>query len=133
MIYTITEAQRDRLLDLLTTAVCNDAGRSDGFYQSGVDLLKVLEPVKCEPHVWMIQGSHGTWKGEHAEMAAKAEAARCGGTCYAYPLYTHQQRELSDGEIRECYGQVSDKEWAIGGMEDARVFARAVLEKARTI
>ena len=43
--YTITEAQRDRLLDLLTTAVCNDAGRSDGFYQSGVDLLQSAQPV----------------------------------------------------------------------------------------
>ena len=57
------------------------------------------------PHVWMIQGSHGTWKGEHAEMDAKAEAKRCGGTCYAYPLYTHPEpmRILTDAEraVRE--------------------------------
>lgn len=48
-----------------------------------------------EPHVWMIQGSHGTWKGEFAEMDAKAEAARCGGTCYAYPLFTAPQAQQS--------------------------------------
>ncbi len=28
------------------------------------------------------------WTGEFAEIDAKAEAARCGGSCYAYPLYT---------------------------------------------
>ena len=63
------------------------------------------EPQAQEPHVWMIQGSHGTWKGEHAEMDAKAEAKRCGGTCYAYPLYTHPEpmRILTDAEraVRE--------------------------------
>ena len=62
-------------------------------------------PQAQEPHVWMIQGSHGTWKGEHAEMDAKAEAKRCGGTCYAYPLYTQpaQMRILTDAEraVRE--------------------------------
>ncbi len=62
-------------------------------------------PQAQEPHVWMIQGSHGTWKGEHAEMDAKAEAKRCGGTCYAYPLYTHPEpmRILTDAEraVRE--------------------------------
>jgi len=40
-----------------------------------------------EPHGWMIQGSNQVFKGEHAELDSKAEAKRCGGTCYAYPIY----------------------------------------------
>lgn len=39
------------------------------------------------PHAWAIQGSYIVFNGAHAEMDAKAEAKRCGGTCYAYPLY----------------------------------------------
>jgi len=41
-----------------------------------------------EPHGWMMQGSNQVFKGEHAELDSKAEAKRCGGTCYAYPIYT---------------------------------------------
>ena len=50
------------------------------------------EPVELpEPTVWMISGSHMTWKGEFAEYGAKAEASRCGGSCTAFALYTEQQ------------------------------------------
>jgi len=39
------------------------------------------------PHGWMMQGSNQVFKGEFAELDAKSEAKRCGGTCYAYPVY----------------------------------------------
>jgi hypothetical protein len=81
-------------------------------------------PQTQEPHVWMIQGSHGTWKGEHAEMDAKAEAKRCGGTCYAYPLYTQpaQMRILTDEQIKYMWAQYCSYP---GGILD---FARAIRE-----
>ena len=41
-----------------------------------------------KPHAWAIQACSRMWTGEFAEIDAKAEAARCGGSCYAYPLYT---------------------------------------------
>jgi len=41
-----------------------------------------------KPHGWMMQGSNQVFKGEFAELDSKAEAKRCGGTCYAYPIYT---------------------------------------------
>jgi len=40
-----------------------------------------------EPYGWMMQGSNQVFKGEFAELDAKSEAKRCGGTCYAYPIY----------------------------------------------
>ena len=45
-------------------------------------------PAAQKPIAWAIQGCGAMWRGEFAEADAKAEAARCGGTCYAYPLYT---------------------------------------------
>ena len=40
------------------------------------------------------------WRGEFAEIDAKAEAKRIGGTCVAYALYTTPQprRGLYDGK-----------------------------------
>jgi transposase len=49
--------------------------------------LARLEAETQEPHAWAIQGCSRMWTGEYAEIDAKAEASRCGGTCYAYPLY----------------------------------------------
>jgi hypothetical protein len=45
------------------------------------------EPAQ-EPVAWAVQGCSKMWFGEFAEIDAKAEAKRIGGTCYAYPLYT---------------------------------------------
>jgi hypothetical protein len=41
-------------------------------------------------HAWAIQGSAIMWKGEHAELDSTSEARRCGGTCYAYPVFTKE-------------------------------------------
>jgi hypothetical protein len=43
---------------------------------------------KSNPHAWAIQGCSRMWKGEYAEIDSKNEARRCGGSCYAYPLFT---------------------------------------------
>ena len=41
-----------------------------------------------EPVAWAVQACSKMWRGEFAEIDAKAEAKRIGGTCVAYPLYT---------------------------------------------
>jgi hypothetical protein len=41
-----------------------------------------------EPVAWAVQGCSKMWRGEFAEIDAKAEAKRIGGTCVAYVLYT---------------------------------------------
>ena len=53
----------------------------------------------------------------------------------AEPLYTTPpQREwvgLTGSEVVEAYRSVSEKEWAIGGLDDARVFFCAIEAKLR--
>lgn len=45
-------------------------------------------PKEVKPFAWAIQGSSRMWlEGEFSEADAKAEAARCGGTCTAFPLF----------------------------------------------
>ena len=44
-------------------------------------------PEEVKPFGWGMDGSSRMWRGIHAEADAKAEAARCGGTCTAFPLY----------------------------------------------
>ena len=40
-----------------------------------------------KPVAWAVQGCSKMWLGEFAEIDAKAEAKRIGGTCVAYALY----------------------------------------------
>ena len=43
-----------------------------------------------------------------------------------------QRKPLTEEQLVEAYCCVNDKEWAIGGMTDARIFARAI-ERAHGI
>jgi len=43
-----------------------------------------------------------------------------------------KRKPLTDEQLVEAYCCVNDKEWAIGGMTDARIFARAI-ERAHGI
>jgi hypothetical protein len=47
----------------------------------------VAQPEQ-EPAAWAVQGCSKMWRDEFAEIDAKAEAKRIGGTCVAYALYT---------------------------------------------
>lgn len=72
----------------------------------------------AEGHTF-YEGSQG-WRVVCAVLAAEVRRLRS------------SSEPLTDAELVNCYLQVSDKEWAIGGMEDAKVFARAI-EKAHGI
>ncbi len=75
-------------------------------------LMKCLEHIDAqpaqEPVAWAVQGCSKMWRGEFAEIDAKAEAKRIGGTCVAYALYTAPQQRLwvglTEEEIRDCLG-----------------------------
>ena len=56
-----------------------------------VRLQKALAQPEQEPVAWAVQACSKMWRGEFAEIDAKAEAKRIGGTCVAYPLYTAQR------------------------------------------
>lgn len=44
-------------------------------------------PPPAVPYSWTVSASGRMWFGDYAEDDAKAEAAHCGGTCKAFPLY----------------------------------------------
>ena len=55
------------------------------------DVQKPTPPAaqpEQEPVAWAVQGCSKMWRGEFAEIDAKAEAKRIGGTCVAFALYT---------------------------------------------
>lgn len=62
------------------------------------------QPAQQEkPYGWKVYGVNSLLVGEFAEVDAKAEAKRIGGTCIAFPLYTSPQPSkpwvgLTDGE-----------------------------------
>ena len=68
---------------------CLDCGSNNvGFpatYDSLVNSVKA-QPAQ-EPVAWAVQGCSKMWREEFAEIDAKAEAKRIGGTCVAYALH----------------------------------------------
>ena len=73
---------------------------------------------EAEPVAWAVQACSKMWRGEFAEIDAKAEAKRIGGTCVAYALYTapplpvQPERQpltdkqiLADETLRYYFGQ----------------------------
>ena len=64
------------------------ADYEDEVYAAIAALRAALEQPVQEPVAWAVQACSKMWRGEYAEIDAKAEAKRCGGTCVAYPLYT---------------------------------------------
>jgi len=73
--------------------------------QSSVDkAVNRMAPPAQEPVAWAVQGCSKMWRGEFAEIDAKAEAKRIGGTCVAYALYTTLPKRpwagLTDEEIQ---------------------------------
>ena len=61
--------------------------------REGIDKHKAREladhfAAQPEPVAWAVQACSKMWRGEFAEIDAKAEAKRIGGTCVAYALYT---------------------------------------------
>ena len=70
------------------------------------------------------------WPTHNGYAYSETHSAGEGGQ----PLYTAppQRTPLTEDELVEAYCCVNDKEWAIGGMTDARIFARAI-ERAHGI
>ena len=72
-----------------------------------VRLQKALAQPEQEPVAWAVQACSKMWRGEFAEIDAKAEAKRIGGTCVAYPLYTSPPQRpwvgLTPEEVKHLY------------------------------
>jgi hypothetical protein len=85
-----------------------------------------------EPVAWAVQGCSKMWRGEFAEIDAKAEAKRIGGTCVAYALYTTPPKRewvgLEKSNMPDGENPMFDHEYFIAGM----VFASNVLKEKNT-
>ena len=72
------------------------------------------------PYIKFEDGSRGQW------------SLREFGVLFRYADAPPQRKPLTEEQLVEAYCCVNDKEWAIGGMTDARIFARAI-ERAHGI
>jgi hypothetical protein len=93
MLADLRSQHQPKMLNAYTTikeALAQPAQEPDALtiaYQSGFyDGKKAARPAH-EPVAWAVQGCSKMWRGEFAEIDAKAEAKRIGGTCVAYALY----------------------------------------------
>jgi hypothetical protein len=94
--------------------------------------FELAQPAQ-EPVAWAVQGCSKMWRGEFAEIDAKAEAKRIGGTCVAYALHAAPpQREwvgLTDEEIAQGNKEswVAEQAW-----QSAVWWAEAKLKEKNT-
>jgi hypothetical protein len=62
---------------------------------------------EAKPVAWAVQACSKMWRGEFAEIEAKAEAKRIGGTCVAFALYTEPPQRswvgLTPDEILDLF------------------------------
>ena len=67
------------------------------------------EPLQAEQIGWAVQGCSKMWRGEFAEIDAKAEAKRIGGTCVAFALYTEPPQRSWVGLTKEDKFEIAEK------------------------
>ena len=86
---------------------------------------------QAEPVAWAVQACSKMWRGEFAEIDAKAEAKRIGGTCVAYPLYTAQRewQSLTDEDWEKV---VNRKNTVFDTFEQGATWAAYKLERLNT-
>ena len=74
--------------------------------------VKVALEQQAEQIGWAVQGCSKMWRGEFAEIDAKAEAKRIGGTCVAFALYTEPPQRswvgLTEFQFAEIYNKWND-------------------------
>ena len=93
-------------------------------------LCEALEQPEQEPVAWAVQACSKMWRGEFAEIDAKAEAKRIGGTCVAYALYTSPpQREWQSLTDEDWEKVVNRKNTVLDTFEQGATWAAYKLER----
>ena len=88
---------------------------------------------EAEPVAWAVQACSKMWRGEFAEIDAKAEAKRIGGTCVAYALYTSPpQREWQSLTDEDWEKVVNRKNTVFDTFEQGATWAAYKLERLNT-
>ena len=95
-----------------------------------VRLQKTLAQPEQEPVAWAVQACSKMWRGEFAEIDAKAEAKRIGGTCVAYALYTSPPQREWQSLTDEDWEKVSNrKNTVLDTFEQGATWAAYKLER----
>ena len=98
-----------------------------------VRLQKALAQPEQEPVAWAVQACSKMWRGEFAEIDAKAEAKRIGGTCVAYALYTSPPQREWQSLTDEDWEKVSNrKNTVLDTFEQGATWAAYKLERRNT-
>ena len=71
--------------------------------------IKAALEQQAEQIGWAVQGCSKMWRGEFAEIDAKAEAKRIGGTCVAFALYTEPPQRSWIGLTKEDKFEIAEK------------------------
>ena len=74
-----------------------------------ITALRTALEQQAEPVAWAVQACSKMWHGEFAEIDAKAEAKRIGGTCVAYALYTSPPQREWQSLTDEDWEKVSNR------------------------
>jgi len=86
-----------------------------------------------EPVAWAVQACSKMWRGEFAEIDAKAEAKRIGGTCVAYALYTAPAQRQWQSLTDEDWEKVANRKTTVfDTFEQGATWAAYKLEKRNT-
>lgn len=107
-----------------------DALNAGHMHPGAIALMQAaIDAPEQEPYGWVVSGCHDLRRGGFAEATAKAEAAYCGGTTHAFPVYrtaappAPQARELSDAVI----AKIAKIHYGSEQTFQELLFARAVL------
>ena len=86
-----------------------------------------------QPVAWAVQACSKMWRGEYAEIDAKAEAKRIGGTCVAYALYTAPAQRPWQSLTDDDWEKVANrKNTVLDTFEQGATWAAYKLEKRNT-
>jgi hypothetical protein len=98
-----------------------------------ITALRTALEQQAEPVAWAVQACSKMWRGEFAEIDAKAEAKRIGGTCVAYALYTSPpQREWQSLTDEDWEKVVNRKNTVLDTFEQGATWAAYKLERRNT-
>jgi GH18 family chitinase len=96
----------------------------------GAKLYTTPPQQQAEQIGWAVQACSKMWRGEFAEIDAKAEAKRIGGTCVAYALYTSPPQREWAGLTDEDWEKVSNrKNTVLDTFEQGATWAAYKLER----
>ena len=98
-----------------------------------ITALRTALEQQAEPVAWAVQACSKMWRGEFAEIDAKAEANRIGGTCVAYALYTSPPQREWQGLTDEDWEKVANrKNTVLDTFEQGATWAAYKLERRNT-